>query len=149
MGVALTLFSVVPAVTSHIIPRWAYWLAAFFCFVITAYKMWSEQYDRAEMHKREADEMYSDVILDWFKNTSSTPAFFPSALVAEEMKLDHEKVLRGLEVLEKTLKVVRNDGAQGWFYNPIAAMRFDCGMRRLVPVRTIDAGSFSAPIVPR
>lgn len=133
MGVALTLFGVIPAITSNTIPRWVYWLAAFGCFVITAYKMWSEQYDRAEANKREADEMYADIILDWFKRSTPTPACFPSNFVAEKLNLDHQKVLRGLAVLEKDLKVMRNDGALGWVYNPVAAIRLTCTLHRLIP----------------
>jgi hypothetical protein len=140
MGVALTLFSVVPAITSHIIPRWVYWLAAFVCFVNTAYKMWSEQYDRAEMHRREAAEMYADIVLDWLK--LNHPMIFTVPHVAEKMQYDEGKIVQGLEILEKEFKVVQNNGPRGWIYHPMLAIPLICQVRRLIPVKTIDAGTF-------
>jgi hypothetical protein len=132
----------IPAVKSGPLPQWVYWLGMSAGLFIACFLAWKDEYKKAESFKQEMDEMYADLVLDWFKNTSSTPAFFPSQFVAEKLSLDHEKVLRGVEVLEKELKVMRNDGPAGWFYNPIAAMRFTCGVRRLIPVKTIDAGTF-------
>jgi len=132
MGVVLTLFSVVPAITNHTIPRWVYWLAAFACFVITAYKMWSEQYDRAEAYKREVDEVYADVVLDYLKQHH--PARFPATTLADLMKYDVEKVVRGLKVLEMEFKVVGDEGAAGWFfdYQRMLSLGLYSNLRRLL-----------------
>jgi hypothetical protein len=131
-SIALVFISLVPAVTQHVIPKWVYWLAAFICALIACYRTWSDEYDRAEMHKREAEELYAQVILDWFKMRSSTvPASFPSTFVAEEMKMAHDKVVRGLAILEQW-KLMRNDGVLGWAYDATAGFRVDSQFRRII-----------------
>lgn len=83
--------------------------------------------------KREIDEMYADVILDWLQHNH--PAIFPTSFVAERMQLNLEKVTRGLKILENEFKVVQDHGARGWSYNPMASVALICQYRRLVPVK--------------
>jgi hypothetical protein len=130
--VTLAILGLVPAITAHTIPRWVYWLAALVCMAIAFYKVWNEHYDIAVSYKREADDVYADVILDWLKGSCPTPAFFPAQFLADKLKWDIDKVLRGLTILEKELKVVKNDGHAGWSYNPAAAFRFQCNLRKLI-----------------
>jgi hypothetical protein len=133
MGIALYLISLVTAVTPHVISRWVYWLAALVCVLIGCYKTWSDEYDRAETYKTEAAELYAQVILDWFKmrSSSTVPASFPSTFVADEMRLDHDKVVRGLTILEQW-KFMRNDGVLGWAYDATAGFRVDSQFRRII-----------------
>jgi hypothetical protein len=133
MGVALYLLGLVPAITQHVIPRWIYWLAALVCVFIAFYRSWSEEYDRAELCKRELEEIYADVVLDWL--LTHHPKTFPAAEVARLMKYDEYKVIRGLKMLEKEFKVVRDDGAAGWFFDIEKAFRLGliCNLSRLIP----------------
>lgn len=133
MGIALYILSLVPAVTQHTIPRRIYWLAALICIVIAFYQTWSEQYDRAEAYKREVDEIYADVVLDFLMQHHLKT--FPIEALANMMRYDVRKVLRGLRVLEEEFQVVRDEGAIGWTFD--AERTFSrgmyCNLRRLVP----------------
>ena len=132
MGVALVILGLVPAVTQHTIPRWVYWLAALACLCIAFVKSWNEQYDLAEQYRSEVDNLYGSLILDWLQqqNSAHTPMYFPSNFIADSMKFEHEKVVRGLKILEK-MKYVRDDGATGWFYDATRAARSQSRFRLL------------------
>jgi hypothetical protein len=101
-------------------------------FYFAAFLAWRDEYRRAESLKCEIDAMYADVILDWLQQSCPTPAFFPAQFLADKLKYDVEKVVRGLKVLEKEFKAVRDDGPSGWSYNPVASIRLQCNLRRLV-----------------
>lgn len=132
MGISLYLLSLAPAVTEHIIPRQVYWLAALVCVVIAFYRAWSEQYDRAQLLQRELEEMYADIVLDWLQQNH--PMVFPASHVAEKMHYPEYKVVKGLKMLEREFKgVVKDNGASGWSYNPIASAHLFCALRRLPP----------------
>jgi hypothetical protein len=131
MGVALYLLGLAPAVTEHVIPRWVYWLAALICIVIAFYKSWGEEYDRAELYKRELEEMYADVVLDWLKNNH--PAIFTAAHVAQRMDFDVGRVTKGLKMLEKEFGVVHDNGARGWSFEMMISIPLISSLRRLVP----------------
>jgi len=132
MGIALYLLSLAPAITTHTIPRQAYWFVALACVVIAFCKAWSDQYDRAELLQRELEEMYADIVLDWLKE--KMPRIFTTAHVAEKMNYPEYKVTKGLKMLEKEFPgVVKDNGAAGWFYDPVASISLFCGLRRLPP----------------
>jgi hypothetical protein len=131
MGAFLFLVGLLPAVTRHTIPPWIFWLAGVICMFVACYQAWSEEYDKAAAYKQEADEMYSDAILDWLKQNH--PMRFTAQYLADLLKWDVQKVDRGLKILEKEFSVVRNEATLGWTYDPRVGLLLDCGLRRLIP----------------
>lgn len=128
MGVALNVLGIVPAVMQDTIPPWIYWFSATICIFIACFLAWNEEYKRADMHKREADEMYSNIVLDYLQQHH--PMSFPASAIASSMDYDLQKVERGLKVLEG-IGVTRDDGALGWFYNPAVSIRLYPDLRKL------------------
>jgi hypothetical protein len=129
--VALTLIGFIPAFTTKTIPPWVYWLGATLSMFFAFFFAWKDEYNRAESFRREADEVYADVILDWLQQSCPTPAVFPTDYLCKKLQYDRGKVESGLKILVTEFKVIKNNGPSGWAYNPVAAMILRPNLRKL------------------
>jgi hypothetical protein len=131
--VVLTAISLVPAITQKTVPQWVYWLGASVSLFFAFFLAWRDEHNLAKGYKSEADQIYSNLILDWFQQQTSdkTPQFFPLKFLSDALNLDLEKVQRGLNILSDG-GVVRDDGMLGWVYDAQRSHRLKPGFRRLL-----------------
>jgi hypothetical protein len=130
--VVFAIFRFVPIFRSQPIPQEVYWIGILVSLFFAFFLAWRDEYRRAEGLKREIDEVYTDVVLDWLLQHHIKT--FPAQALADQMQYPVEKVLCGLRILEKEFQLVRDDGAIGWYFDAERAIKrgMSSKLRRLV-----------------
>jgi predicted aminopeptidase len=129
VGIASVIASAVWALTN---PKWYLIVLAALgvgCLYWAGYKTWRDERIKAELYRSEGDEIYADVILDWIRQNLHGKGFLTEPLLSERLNLPHDKISRGVSVLER-LEVLEKSPT-GWTYTP-RLNHLSSGYRRMV-----------------
>ncbi|HXM20360.1 MAG TPA: hypothetical protein VN948_03735 [Terriglobales bacterium] len=99
-----------------------YLIIASMTFIASTFFVWRDGHKRAVESENESSEIYADVILFWLKENCHTACSFTTDALVESLDLSHDKISRGLDLLEDKWKVIEQDHL-GWRYSAASSTR--------------------------
>ena len=128
-GIASVALLAIATIWNRPLPRWSVFLAAAVCYAVASFRVWQQKHRESLTFKKEADEVYADVVLDWIK--SNRPARFTADYIGRQLKLPEDRILRGLLFL-RALGLVKQELTGQWSYDQMAGASILSGYKRIV-----------------